>query len=657
MKSYKLIASLLLFSLSSLAYSVNTGHADVSLIKFSNNGSQTNEMFVGIKMDMQKNWHTYWKNPGDSGGPIEVSWTLPDGMTISDIYWPTPKLIPYAPLMTYGYKDFVIFPFKISYENFDELDEISADINFLICDDICVPEKAFINTNFKSIASDNELLEWINKVPNVTLPVLAKQTDNNLELRFSSNNKIESVYFFADQKDIVLHADKQNFFKEENNWLLNISTEDNPKHNEKLNGVIVINDESYLVDSEITIENISNKSITVIQALIFAFIGGLILNLMPCVFPIISLKVLSFISISGDSTFKIRAHSMIFSLGVIASFLIIALLLIGLKESGSIVGWGFQLQSPMIVGTLSILMFLIGLVLLMDINLGSSLTRLGSIGSNGNNYSSSFATGVLAVIVASPCTAPFMGAAIGYALIQPSLITLPIFLSLGLGFAFPYLLISFKPNLLSSLPKPGKWMETLKEFFAFPMFATALWLLWVFSLQTSVDALVNLLISILLISFIVWFHTKIIKNYLKILLSICLILILTSQINQFLNIDDQTSNADDIESSWNLNIENELRSSGQSYLINFTAAWCITCQANDKVALSRPSVKEYLKDNNIEYIVADWTNRDENILKVLNKYERSGVPLYIFWKQGMNEPEILPAILTENMVLDILDRY
>jgi DsbC/DsbD-like thiol-disulfide interchange protein len=334
MKSYKLIASLLLFSISSLAYSVNTGHADVSLIKFSNNGSQTNEIFVGIKMDMQKNWHTYWKNPGDSGGPIEVSWTLPDGMTISDIYWPTPKLIPYAPLMTYGYKDFVIFPFKISYENYDELDQISADINFLICDDICVPEKAFINTNFKSITFDNELLEWINKVPNVTLPVLAKQTDNNLELRFSSNNKIESVYFFADQKDIVLHADKQTFFKEENNWLLNISTEDNPKHNEKLNGVIVINDESYLVDSEITIENISNKSITVIQALIFAFIGGLILNLMPCVFPIISLKVLSFISISGDSTFKIRAHSMIFSLGVVASFLIIALLLIGLKESG-----------------------------------------------------------------------------------------------------------------------------------------------------------------------------------------------------------------------------------------------------------------------------------------------------------------------------------
>src|SRR5210317_63918 len=542
MKSYKLIASLLLFSLSSFAYSVNTGHADVSLIKFSNNGSQTNEMFVGIKMDMQKNWHTYWKNPGDSGGPIEVSWTLPDGMTISDIYWPTPKLIPYAPLMTYGYKDFVIFPFKISYENFDELDEISADINFLICDDICVPEKAFINTNFKSIAFDNELLEWINKVPNVTLPVLAKQTDNNLELRFSSNNKIESVYFFADQKDIVLHADKQNFFKEENNWLLNISTEDNPKHNEKLNGVIVINDESYLVDSEITIENISNKSITVIQALIFAFIGGLILNLMPCVFPIISLKVLSFISISGDSTFKIRAHSMIFSLGVTASFLIIALLLIGLKESGSIVGWGFQLQSPIIVGTLSILMFLIGLVLLMDINLGSSLTRLGSIGSNSNNYSSSFATGVLAVIVASPCTAPFMGAAIGYALIQPSLITLPIFLSLGLGFAFPYLVLSYKPELVESLPSSGTWMVKLKEFFAFPMFATALWLLWVFSFQSSSDALIQLLITLLLISMLIWLISNISKKTMRTIILLILGSLILVQLKNLTNVEIASNN-------------------------------------------------------------------------------------------------------------------
>tara|TARA_B100000497_G_scaffold117296_1_gene142443 strand:+ start:546 stop:2516 length:1971 start_codon:yes stop_codon:yes gene_type:complete len=654
---YKLIAALLLFTTYNFANPINTGHADVSLVKYTSNNSQADELFIGIKMDMQKNWHTYWKNPGDSGGPIKVSWNLPDGVGVSDIYWPTPKLIPYSPLMTYGYKDFVIFPFKVTYESFNELKNIKADIDFLICDDICVPEKAQIDTSFEKIPYSQELKKWINKVPNVTFPILANQNENNLQLRFSFNDDIENIYFFIDQQDIVLHSKVQNLSKEKDNWLLSISTENNPKHNEKLKGVIVINDESYLIDSDLSIDSYSKEAITIIKALIFAFIGGLILNLMPCVFPIISLKVLSFISLGGDSKFKIRAHSIMFSFGVLASFLFIATLLIMLKSSGSSVGWGFQLQSPLIVGLLSLIMFLIGLILLMDINLGSSFTRLGSIGSNSTNYSSSFATGVLAVVVASPCTAPFMGAAIGYALIQPSSVTLPIFLSLGLGFAFPYLLISFRPSLISSLPQPGKWMETLKEFFAFPMFATALWLLWVFSLQTSADALINLLVSILLISFVIWFYTKVSQNYLKILLPITLLLILIFQINQFLSISTIDVNDDEPNLTWNIDTENELISSNQAYLINFTAAWCITCQANDKVALSRKSVKEYLKNNNIEYIIADWTNRDENILKVLNKYGRSGVPLYVFWKPGMQDPIVLPSILTESLVLDTLNKY
>ena len=654
---YKLIAALLLFTTYNFANPINTGHAHVSLVKYTSNNSQADELFIGIKMDMQKNWHTYWKNPGDSGGPIKVSWNLPDGVAVSDIYWPTPKLIPYSPLMTYGYKDFVVFPFKVTYESFNKLKNINADIDFLICDDICVPEKAQIDTSFEKIPYSQELKKWINKVPNVTFPILANQNEDNLQLRFSFNDDIENIYFFIDQQDIVLHSKVQNLSKEKDNWLLSISTENNPKHNEKLKGVIVINDESYLIDSDLSIDSYSKEAITIIKALIFAFIGGLILNLMPCVFPIISLKVLSFISLGGDSTFKIRAHSIMFSFGVLASFLFIATLLIMLKSSGSSVGWGFQLQSPLIVGLLSLIMFLIGLILLMDINLGSSFTRLGSIGSNSTNYSSSFATGVLAVVVASPCTAPFMGAAIGYALIQPSSVTLPIFLSLGLGFAFPYLLISFRPSLISSLPQPGKWMETLKEFFAFPMFATALWLLWVFSLQTSADALINLLISILLISFVIWFYTKVSQNYLKILLPITLLLILIFQINQFLSISTIDVNDDEPNLTWNIDTENELISSNQAYLINFTAAWCITCQANDKVALSRKSVKEYLKNNNIEYIVADWTNRDENILKVLNKYGRSGVPLYVFWKPGMQDPIVLPSILTESLVLDTLNKY
>ena len=654
MKSIRFFLILLLFSVYGFANTVNTGHAEVSIIKNSATIVNKDELFIGIRMDMQKHWHTYWKNPGDSGGPLKVKWQVPDEYKIHEVQWPAPELIPYPPLMTYGYENFVIFPFKIDISNSQSLDYINANIDFLICEDICVPEQAIINTSFKDLIIDNRIDDWVLKVPNVTLPVISSQKDNILELRFSYNEKIEDIYFYIEEKDIVLYSKEQKLIKEENNWLLQVFLEDDPDFNKVINGVISINNDSYIINSEVSYNNGTVNSLSVFQALLFAFIGGLILNLMPCVFPIISLKVLSFVSMGGESKEIIRKHSLSFCLGVVLSFIAIALVLLFLKQSGVLVGWGFQLQSPVIVGILSILMFLIGLILLTDINIGASLTRLGKVGSNDTSYSGSFLTGILAVIVASPCTAPFMGAAIGYALIQPSAITLPIFLSLGLGFAAPYLVLSIKPELISSMPRPGKWMETLKEFFAFPMFATSLWLLWVFSMQTNTEALISLLISLLLVSLLVWSYSKLNKPYIKIFIVLIGIFMLSYQLIQISNTKIAELQSENTLKSWNENTESLYQSKNHAYLINFTAAWCITCQANDKIALSRPAVKNYLKENNIEYIVADWTNRNEEILNVLNKYGRSGVPLYVYWKPGMTESKLLPAILTEQIVLDSL---
>jgi thiol:disulfide interchange protein DsbD len=309
-----------------------------------------------------------------------------------------------------------------------------------------------------------------------------------------------------------------------------------------------------------------------------------------------------------------------------------------------------------IVGFLSILMFIIGLILLMNIDIGTSMTKLGKIGMNDTSYSSSFLTGILAVVVASPCTAPFMGAAIGYALIQPSFVTLPVFISLGTGFAFPYLLLSYKPELIEALPSSGTWMVKLKEFFAFPMFATALWLLWVFSIQTSTDALIELLLVLLLISLLMWLINNTSKKIIKIILLLLLGSLFIVQLKNLTNVKVDLNNNQENKNVliWTKDIENELRSESQAYLINYTAAWCITCQANDKVALSRPNVKKFLKENNIEYIVADWTNKNKDILDALNMYGRSGVPLYVYWKPGMQKSEILPAILSETIVLDAL---
>tara|TARA_B100000886_G_scaffold86986_1_gene57122 strand:- start:654 stop:2633 length:1980 start_codon:yes stop_codon:yes gene_type:complete len=646
---------LLFFCISINAVTVDTGHANVSLVKYENTQGNQNKNLIGIRMDMQKNWHTYWKNPGDSGGPIKVKWSHDYNISISELYWPTPSLIPYEPLMTYGYKNFVIFPFEIINSN-NKNSVIEASIDFLICDDICVPEKAFIKTNLQDIETDNSLYDWFLSVPAQTLPVKASLDEDFINIRFSSPFNVISAIFFVDDQDIVEYASEQILSKEENNYLLRVKKIEDVELLDNLTGVISINNnESFIINAEIEGTTQNSLDISFLQALIFAFVGGLILNLMPCVFPIISLKVLSFVSMSNQSPSKIRAHALSFCIGVMVSFLVIGLAMILLKQAGLFLGWGFQLQSPVAVGLLSLLMFVIGLVLLSDINIGSSLTRLGGAGSS-DNLIGSFSTGILAVIVASPCTAPFMGAALGYALIQPSGVTLPVFSALGLGFAFPYFMLSASPSLINYLPKPGSWMVTLKEFFAFPMFATSIWLIWVFSFQTSSNEVIFLLITILLISLLIWIASKINKPNYSIVIFIFAVFIIFFQFKDIPSKEIQSSNALKLESfnyvEWNENIENEYRNKNQAYLINFTAAWCITCQTNDKIALSRPNIKEYIYENNIEYIIADWTNKNDDILKTLESYNRNGVPLYIFWKPGMKESKILPAILTEQILLD-----
>ena len=636
---------------------IDTGHANVSLVKNSYD-LKAEGSYIGIKFELDENWHTYWKNPGDSGGPLEIVWELPNQFKLDKIDWPKPELIPYPPLMTYGYNNEVIFPFKVSQYELNTNEEIGVSVDFLICADVCIPEKAYIKTSIADIPLDNKLDFFIEQVPNVTLPTEAYISGNTLKLKFSKTDKsIDQVYFYSDVENVVEHSAVQKLTEEEHNYSLKIQLFNNSKLSE-ISGIIVIDGKPFEVKS--TVVNAPEielfDELTLLQAVIFAFIGGLILNLMPCVFPVISLKVLSFVSMGGESLSRIRLHSLSFAVGVVVTFLTIAFAIILLKQSGSILGWGFQLQSPVMVSILALIMFIIGLVLLMDINIGTSLTRLGSKADMNPNYMNSFSTGVLAVIVASPCTAPFMGAAIGYAILQPAIITLPVFLSLALGFAFPYLLLTAKPGLISSIPKPGKWMETLKEFFAFPMFATSLWLLWVFSIQVDSDQLISLLICFFAVSIFMWIYKSFTNQFIFFGSFLLTILFLFTQINNFSSSQEISSRLNDSLDSWYFGIEEEYQELQQAYFINYTAAWCITCQANDKVALSRMKVKEFMAANDIKYVVADWTNKDKNILDALNVYGRSGVPLYVYWKPGMEKPQILPAILTEKIVLDALKK-
>ena len=638
---------LLLFSFFGSAEIVDTGHARISLIKDHSDFVPGTSINIGLKVSMDKGWHTYWRNPGDSGGPIEIDWDLPKGFSVSDIKWPLPEKIEYPPLMTYGYEDFVIYPMVLSIpaDYSDDYFEMVADI--LICADVCIPESGKISSNFLDIESDSLIYEWLESVPSKSLPITTSLNDNNLEIKFTFEKEIKEIYFFPDENNSIDYSSKQNFYKKDDDYFLSIKLFNDEFQN--VSGVLDIDGTGYNVSNG-TFEDFNEEGLSLITALIFALIGGLILNLMPCVFPVISLKVLSFVSMGGSSPRKIRNHALVFTVGVIASFMLIALTIVLLKQAGNFVGWGFQLQSPLIVGLLSLVMVFISLVLITDNSFGESLTKLGNIGGSENGYYSSFLTGVLAVVVASPCTAPFMGAALGYALIQPSGETVPIFLSLSLGFSLPYLLLAANPKLIDFLPKPGDWMVTLKEFFAFPMLATALWLLWVFSLQVNQILVIFLLIGWLLLALNFWIFQKDYKTINKVIFLGISIFSMIYFLPETEEIETEQNLIIGSATEWYEGIEDDLRNKNQPYFINFTAAWCITCQSNEITAFSKDGFKSLLEEKNIEYIKADWTNRNDAITRSLKKYGRSGVPFYVYWEPGFENPKILPAILTDQII-------
>ena len=642
MKNIFLACSLFL-SILAASNPVETGHAKASLIT-NLQDSQQESFYIGVRLEMQEGWHTYWENPGDSGSPFDATWEVAEGVIVENVEWPTPITIPYPPLMTFGYEGDVVFPFKVFRAIDSDLSSITVDFNFLICADICIPEKASLTLDLSSAIPNFLVDEAIKNLPTDFVQTQSVVEGDNLKITFNSSQPINSAYFFPRQDNLFAYAPTQQLISlGDNAYEIAIPVLSNEV--DSFSGILSINGEGFQIEEKFK----SSSSMSLWQAILFALIGGLILNLMPCVFPVISLKVLSFVSMGGDDNRKIRNHALSFVGGVMSTFLSIATALIIIRSSGSMIGWGYQLQSPVVVGILTLIMLGIGLILLTNINFAAGLTTLGSSVQSRNDYSGSFFTGVLAVVVASPCTAPFMGAAIGYALLQPSFATLPIFLALGFGFAGPYLLLALKPDWISALPKPGAWMETLKQFFAFPMIATALWLMWVFMVQTSGDALILLLLLGLILGIAIWMIATF-KGRWKWIGMLATILAAAQIFN---NLPENTNGlvADSSAEQWSLAIESDLQAQDRAYLINFTAAWCITCQTNEKTAFARDKVKEYLSDQNITYVKADWTNRNEEIAIGLARYERTGIPLYIFWKPGMLESKILPAVLTEDLLI------
>ncbi len=397
--------------------------------------------------------------------------------------------------------------------------------------------------------------------------------------------------------------------------------------------------------------------------------GGVILNLMPCVFPVLSLKVVNLTSKAGASAGTHQMHGVVYAAGIIVSFMILATILLALRAGGQAVGWAFQLQSPWFVGALSLLFFVIGLNLSGVFEFGTRLMGLGSNLGTGNGYRSSFLTGVLATVVASPCTAPFMGAALGFALSQSWVVAMLVFGFLGLGMALPFLILTFVPGLMKRMPKPGPWMETFKQFMAFPMYAAALWLLWVLGLQVGVDGMTAVASAGLMVALAVWLLQKSAghsgaKTLVGRVAGVALIIGGLSFLWTPMLVPGNGAGGDtgidmtgddymaEFEPFASARID-ELRAQGKPVLLNMTAAWCITCLANERTTLGTERVQQALVDNGVTYMKGDWTNQDPEITKVLDAFNRPSVPLYILYPgDPALEPVILPQLLTPSIVID-----
>ena len=380
--------------------------------------------------------------------------------------------------------------------------------------------------------------------------------------------------------------------------------------------------------------------------LLFALLGGAILNLMPCVFPVLSIKALSLTTNHLTKHGK-HLHGLAYTLGIVLSFMAIAALLMALRNAGEAIGWGFQLQSPPFVGLLVYLFVLMGLSFSGLLTFGSSLMNLGQSTTEGHSLSSSFMTGLLATLVASPCTAPFMGTALGFALTQPTWVAMSTFACLGLGMALPLLILSWWPGMAEKMPKPGMWMERFKEFLAFPLYLSAVWLLWVLGRQAGSDTVAAVICGVVLILFALWL-LKVRSGKLSTTFAICAFVIALLLPWQTHN---NNGNNDQPWQPYSATALKQLLNNQQAVFINLTADWCITCLANEKLALSSDRFLGVLKENNITYLKGDWTNYNPEITRLLNQHQRSGVPLYLFYPEETDTPMILPQLLTENIVI------
>lgn len=663
---------------------VTTPHVRIQLLSEQAAVRPGQPLWLALRFTLQPEWHTYWENPGDSGEAPRIVWDLPAGFAAGDIHWPTPERLPVGPLMNFGYSGeaWLLVPISTPARVATEAVAVRARATWLVCREDCIPERGEFELSLP-VAGEGATVdrnglhaaEFARARARLPRPLDGPRVSlddfgaMHLWLRGIAEEELRAAWFFPRAYGVLAHAEPQVLTRAGNQAALRLAAGDLPLDPAGgLAGVLVVEREgapeghveAYAINAMLDeAVNRTVPDVRFIAALAMALGGGLLLNLMPCVFPVLSLKALHLARHGRDQAARTRASALAFTAGVLLSFLIVAGLLLLLRAGGAVVGWGFQLQSPAFVAALAWLMLALALWLSGVWSLGAGWMGVGQQLAARPGYAGEFFTGVLAVVVATPCTAPFMGVALGYALAQPPLPALAVFLALGAGMALPWLLIALFPALAHRLPRPGAWMERFKQLLAFPLYATAAWLLWVLSQQVDARGLALALTGLLAVAFLAWS-----LEWVRVagrrratpwgaLAGLALLLLLAR------GIDAEESPISPVDGAvagtawepYDAARLDALRARGAPVLVDFTAAWCITCQVNERVALDTTATRAVLATLGATRMKADWTRHDPAITRVLETHGRSGVPLVLFYPPGGGEPQAWPSVLTESWVL------
>ncbi|WP_428311682.1 protein-disulfide reductase DsbD family protein [Hydrocarboniphaga sp.] len=680
------LLALVVLSLPSLparAATVQAEHIEVELLA-ENSTLTAGEQTVALRIRPESGWHVYWRNPGDSGLPTKLAWqNLPAGASAGELQWPYPEEHNLGDLTNYGYGEETLLPLQLTLPDSAPAEPLKAKASWLVCADICIPGKAdlSLDTPYRAGAAQPDpahavaFAETRAKLP-VAAPFAAQFQIDGGEFRLQAGplpGRSQQLAFYPYAGDVLAHAGSKKQAYDSDDRIARLARPVSGyfvQAPQAVEGVLVIGEGHAAKAYEIratpgTVAAVAGTAAKAAGAmttaapdapgfwlvLALAFGGGLILNLMPCVFPVLSLKALSVMKVQQQAAAEHRRHALAYTAGVVLSFVAAAGVLIALRAGGAALGWGFQLQSPLFVGLLVYVMLALGLSLSGVIEFGSSWMGAGQNLAAKPGLSGSFFTGVLAVIVASPCTAPFMGTALGYALTQPAIVSLTVFLALALGLAFPFLLIGFVPRLAAWLPRPGAWMETLKQVLAFPLYLTAVWLLWVIGGLTDRNGMGLAMVGAVLLAFGLWLLGRARNLVVKLLALAALIAAVALLFHPLLRASTEAPNrtaAVGVEPYSDARLA-ELIAQKRTVFVDFTADWCLTCKVNERVALHSQTVIDAFEKHQVVSMVADWTRADPAITATLARYGRSGVPLYLV-SVGGAEPRVLPQVLTPDLV-------